>query len=168
MIVCRAPEDADIAFLAGVRNDLETQYALLADPRPNSEADVRRWVRQRVSDPSALFTVIVDDLDGTVGFAQIVNISERSRHGEFGIAVGAPFRRRGYARAALGTMLAAAAADGRLDKVVLHVAADNPARALYAEAGFVEVGTHRHHYRAPDGWHDVTVMERFLAGAPAS
>ena len=85
----------------------------------------------------------------------------------FGIAIDGRHRGRGHGRAALEHVLAAARADGRLDKLVLHVAADNAARARACTAplGFVDVGVHRRHYHAPDGWHDVAVMERFLVDA---
>jgi len=165
--VCRPPRDEDVPALLALRNDVPTQHALLAQPRPNSVDDVREWIARRTANPTALFHVVADDGDGAVGFTQIVEIDERSRHGVFGIAIDDRHRGRGHGRAALEQTLEAARADGRLDKVVLYVAADNaPARALYTSAGFSEVGVHRRHYRAPDGWHDVVVMERFLEDAP--
>ena len=155
-----------MSFLAALRNDLPTQYALLASPRPNSDDDVRAWIARRTSDPAALFFVIAGEGDAAIGFAQIVAIDERSRHGMFGIAIGAQHRGRGHGRAALAAIVDAARRDGRLDKLVLHVAADNAAaRELYRSAGFTEVGVHRRHYFAPDGWHDVAVMERLLEPA---
>jgi len=161
---CRAPRDADVAALAAIRNDAPTQEALLADPRPNSEADVRRWIERRTTDPAALFWVIADaDDGGAVGFAQVVAIDARSRHGRFGIAIGRAHRGRGHGGAALRHVLRAARDDGRLDKLMLDVAADNTsARALYHDAGFRDVGVLRRHYRGNDRWHDVVVMERFL------
>ncbi len=163
MTTCRPPREEDVPALAALRNDLPTQHALLAAPRPNSLADVRAWIARRSADPQALFFVVADERDAAVGFTQIVAIDERSRHGLLGIAIDGRHRGRGHGRRALARTFAAAQADGRLDKLVLHVAADNTgARALYAALGFAEVGLHRRHYRAPDGWHDVAVMERFL------
>jgi RimJ/RimL family protein N-acetyltransferase len=165
--ICRPPRDDDIDALAALRNDLETQYALLATPRPNSLADVRAWIARRTTDPAALFHVVADDSDAAVGFTQVIGIDEQSRHGLFGIAIDGAHRGRGHGRAALSHVLDAARADGRLDKLVLHVATDNAgAIALYRSVGFGAVGVHRRHYRAPDGWHDVLLMERFLAGPP--
>lgn len=164
MTTCRPPREDDLAALAALRNDLPTQYALLADPRPNSLDDVRAWIARRMSDHAALFLVVADERDDAVGFTQVLGIDARSRHGTFGIAIDGRHRGRGHGRAALAHVLDAARADGRLDKLVLHVAADNaPARALYRAAGFEDVGLHRRHYRGADGWHDVAVMERFLA-----
>jgi aminoglycoside 6'-N-acetyltransferase len=167
LTICRPPRDEDVPALAALRNDVPTQHALLAQPRPNSLDDVRAWIARRTSNPTALFRIVADDDGAAVGFTQVVEIDERSRHGVFGIAIDARHRGHGHGRAALEQMVEAARADGRLDKLVLYVAADNdPARALYRSAGFHEIGVHRRHYRGPDGWHDVVVMERFLDEAP--
>jgi RimJ/RimL family protein N-acetyltransferase len=164
---CREPREADIAALTALRNDVRTQYALLADPRPNTPDDVRDWLERRTADPATLFWVIADEHDAAVGMTQIIAIDERGRHGMFGIAIDARHRGKGHGRAAMQQVLAAARDDGRLDKLVLHVATDNAvACELYRSLGFRDVGVHRHHYRAPDGWHDVAVMERFLAHGP--
>jgi len=161
--ICRPPRDEDVRALAVLRNDLPTQYALLAAPHPNSDDDVRAWIARRSADPAALFLVIADASDTAVGFMQIVAIDARSRHGMFGIAIDARQRGKGHGRAAIEQLFAAARADGRLDKIVLYVAADNAgAWALYRSLGFRDVGVLERHYRAPDGWHDVAVMERFL------
>lgn len=163
MTTCRPPREEDVPALAALRNDLPTQYALLASPTPNSLDDVRAWIARRTSDRAALFNVVADENDAAVGFTQVVAIDERSRHGMFGIAIDGRHRGRGHGRAALERTLEAARADGRLDKLVLHVAADNTvARALYGAVGFRDVGVHRRHYRGPERWHDVAVMERFL------
>jgi RimJ/RimL family protein N-acetyltransferase len=160
---CRPPRDADLAVLHAMRNDLATQHALLADPRPNSYDDVRAWIARRTNDPTAIFLVVADEQDDAVGYVQIVSIDERSRFGVFGIAIADGHRGGGRGRAAMLRLFDVACADGRLDKLILYVAADHTAAcALYRSLGFRDVGTHCRHYRAPDGWHDVAVMERFL------
>lgn len=166
MTTSRAPRDSDVPALAALRNDLATQYALLAAPRPNTLAEVRAWIARRTHDPDALFAVVADESDIAIGFTQVVGIDLRSRHGSFGIAIAADRRGRGHGRAAIDHVFAAARADGRLDKLVLNVATDNAgAWALYRTMGFRDVGVHRRHYHGPDGWHDVAVMERFLEDA---
>ena len=163
MTTSRAARDSDVPALAALRNDVATQHALLAAPRPNTLADVRAWVRRRTNDPEALFAVIADENDVAIGFTQVVGIDTLSRHGSFGIAIAADRRGRGHGRAAIDHVFAAARADGRLDKLVLSVATDNAAAwALYRSMGFRDVGVHRRHYHGPDGWHDVALMERFL------
>ena len=150
-------------MLAALRNDLPTQYALLADPRPNSDDDVRAWIARRSDDPQALFYVVADDDGGAVGFTQIIGIDAKNRFGWFGIAIAADHRGRGYGRAAIEQLFDAARADGRLDKILLLVdAANTGAWELYRAAGFRDVGVFERHYHGPDGAHDVAVMERFL------
>jgi RimJ/RimL family protein N-acetyltransferase len=162
-VTLRPPRDEDVRVLAALRNDLPTQYALLADPRPNSDDDVRAWIARRAGDPHALFVVIADDDDAAVGFMQIVSIDEKNRYGWFGIAIDAAHRGRGYGRRAIAELLDLARADGRLDKILLYVdTANADAWELYRSAGFRDVGIFRRHYRAPDGWHDVAAMELFL------
>ena len=163
MTTLRPPRDEDVRALAVLRNDLPTQYALLAAPQPNTLDDVRAWIGRRTADPAALFFVIADESDAAVGFTQVLAIDERSRHGMFGIAIDERHRGKGHGRGAIEAFCAAALADGRLDKLVLHVAADHAvACALYRSAGFTDVGILRRHYRSPQRWHDVAIMERFL------
>jgi diamine N-acetyltransferase len=163
----RAPREEDVPALAVLRNDLPTQYALLATPQPNTVDDVRAWIRRRTTDAAALFYVIADEADAAIGFTQVVAIDEHARHGMFGIAIDERHRGRGHARAAIEALCAETLAGGRLDKLVLHVAADHPvACALYRSAGFSDVGVLRRHYWEPGGWHDVAIMERFLVPIP--
>ena len=166
MTICRPPRDEDVPALAALRNDVAAQHAMLADPRPNSLDDVRAWIARRISDPAALFRIVADASDRAVGFTQVVAIDERNRHGMFGIGIDARHRGRGHGRAAIEHVFAAARDDGRLDKIVLHVASDNPAAELYRRLGFVDVGILRRHYRGPERWHDVAVMERFVVPQP--
>ena len=167
MTTIRAPREDDISALTALRNDARTQYALLAYPRLNTPDDVRDWLERRTADPNTLFWVIAGENDKAVGMAQIITIDERGRHGMFGIAIDARHRGQGHGREAVRQVLDVARADGRLDKLLLHVATDNAiACELYRSLGFRDVGVHRHHYKAPDGWHDVAIMERFLAHGP--
>lgn len=163
MTVCRPPREEDIPALTALRNDVPAQYAMLASPRPNSEYDVRAWIARRTGDPATIFLVIADELDGAIGFMQVVSIDERSRHGWFGIAIDEFHRGRGHGRAAIEQLFDEARADRRLDKLMLCVATDNAGpHALYRSLGFRDVGVLRRHYRGPEGWHDVAIMERFL------
>ncbi len=72
-------------------------------------------------------------------------------------------RRQGRARAALTAFLTAARARGAV-RAFLDVASDNlPARALYAAAGFAEIGRRAAYYTAPDGTRtDAILMARDL------
>lgn len=168
MTRCRLPRDEDLIVLGTLRNDLPTQYALLADPQVglHDTASVKAWVDRRVRDDFGIFRVIADEDDCAVGFVQIVDIDRRSRHGSIGVAVLAEERGKGHAESAMLAMFALAVDSERLDKLVLQVRDDNPARKLYEKLGFREVGILARHYRGPDSWHDVVVMERPLREEP--
>lgn len=72
-------------------------------------------------------------------------------------------RRRGMARGLLARFAQAAAAGGAVS-LFLEVAADNTAaRALYAQAGFVQVGLRRGYYAREDGHAaDALVLRKVL------
>lgn len=76
------------------------------------------------------------------------------------IAVAEPARRRGIARRLIEELSADAARRGARE-LLLEVRADNePARALYAAFGFVEIGVRAHYYQPDDV--DAIVMKREL------
>jgi ribosomal-protein-alanine N-acetyltransferase len=72
-------------------------------------------------------------------------------------------RRRGVGRRLVDTASAALAAEGAT-RLFLEVAEDNAAaRALYAKAGFAEVGRRPGYYGRPSGTVDALVLARDLA-----
>jgi ribosomal-protein-alanine N-acetyltransferase len=74
------------------------------------------------------------------------------------LGVAPRWRRRGIAQALLATTIAEAG-HRALPSVVLEVAVDNdPARDLYAAAGFVAVGRRARYYRRPDGRADALIL----------
>lgn len=155
----------DAAVLGALRADEATHVALLGRARPTNAAEKEAWLNRRLGEPDALFLVVADEGDAPIGFVQVVAVDEQARHGMFGIALVPAARGRGVGRAAIDALFDRLALEGRIDKLVLHVAADHrQARGLYAAAGFREVGTLVRHYREDAGrWHDVVVMERFVA-----
>ncbi len=67
-------------------------------------------------------------------------------------------RRQGLARTALTAFLTAAQARGAT-RAFLDVAEDNtPARALYAAAGFTQIGRRVGYYTAPDGTRTAAIV----------
>ena len=70
------------------------------------------------------------------------------------------WRRRGTGRALLGSAVTEAERRGA-GSVVLEVATENvAARALYAAAGFVQVGRRQRYYRSSDGRADALILRR--------
>jgi ribosomal-protein-alanine N-acetyltransferase len=78
------------------------------------------------------------------------------------MAVLPAMRRQGMARRMLGELIARAAAYGA-GSIWLEVRASNrPAIALYAGAGFIEVGRRKEYYRSATGREDALVMRLVL------
>lgn len=82
------------------------------------------------------------------------------------VAVAPEARRQGLGSKLVADFLAEAARRGA-KSAFLEVAAGNAAaRALYAQAGFVESGRRRGYYHGPGGTDDAVVMRCALDGAP--
>jgi len=80
--------------------------------------------------------------------------------GEATVYVAPSGRGAGVGRALLDSLAPAAAARGR-HKIVAKIFASNaPSLALFAAAGYREVGMHHRHGRLDEEWRDVVVVER--------
>jgi [ribosomal protein S18]-alanine N-acetyltransferase len=78
------------------------------------------------------------------------------------IAVRSDRRRRGLGRALLAAVVAQVR-QGDAQNLFLEVGADNaPARSLYSQAGFVEVGRRADYYRRHTGFADALVLRLTL------
>lgn len=96
------------------------------------------------------YLVVVDDVDGVVGYGGVLAPSASPDADIQTIAVAPSFRRAGLGRALMAEMIGAARLAGA-ERVFLEVRADNPAaQTLYADLGFVEVGVRPHYYQPDD------------------
>ena len=57
-ITLRETREMDLPVLAGIRNDVALQLALMATPRPNTVERVEDWIKRRASDPAGVFFVV--------------------------------------------------------------------------------------------------------------
>ena len=156
--------DDDLAFFGSLRNDIETQLALLAQPKPNPADRVRRWLEDRSNSADGLFFVIAShQSENAVGFIELRDIHPIHRFGHLGICLDRHVRGKGYAVEALGLMESYAKRVLMLNKIVLMVAANNTAaRRLYDGAKYSTVGIHRQHFLVAGEWLDAVVMEKPL------
>lgn len=129
-------------------------------PRPWTEAEIARLL----ADPLVFLLV-----EGDAGF-----LMGRAVAGEaelLTLAVAPEARRRGLGRKLVSRFLYQARLRGA-ESAFLEVSEENAAaRALYARAGFAEVGRRRGYYRDPHGRAvDAVVLRRLLSeqAAPAS
>ncbi len=97
------------------------------------------------------------------GFVHLDTVQvEGGFSGAFDIAIASPFRRRGLGLAAVRAAEQALVSAHDLKEMVLGVHVDNePARALYRRAGYLEVQT----IRAPDGREARLVRKRLTTSS---
>ncbi|HTR87864.1 MAG TPA: ribosomal protein S18-alanine N-acetyltransferase [Reyranella sp.] len=107
----------------------------------------RAWTRQDMAEllvSPGVFGLFLRSDGMDIGFALCRVAADEAEL--LTIAVSADHRRRGAGRALLGEIIAASCTRGAAT-LFLEVAADNPAaQALYAQAGFKEVGRRRGYY----------------------
>ena len=165
----REARDADLPALAGIRNDLELQLALMAAPRPNTLVRVKDWLRRRANDPQGVFFVVAtSDGDEPIGFVQLVGIDPLNRYADFGICLTTAYHGRGHATEALDLLEGYASDVFGLRKIVLHVLSSNArAIAFYERHDFRAVGTLMEHHYHQGKFHDVLIMEKRLDAPPA-
>jgi RimJ/RimL family protein N-acetyltransferase len=168
-IILRPWCEADLDFFGQLRNDVETQLVLLAQPRPNPVNRVRQWLEVRSSAADGVFFVIAAKPDGrAMGFVELREIHATHGWGHLGICLDRAARGQGFAVEALELVESYARRVLMLRKIVLSVAANNSAaRHLYDSTGYATVGIHREHYHVGGEWLDAVVMEKSLGGNAA-
>lgn len=123
--------------------------------RPWSAAEIEALART----PGVAVLAVHDAAGAPQGFVMARRVADEAEILTLAVAPGA--RRRGVAR-----VLVEAAAGLGAASLFLEVAADNAAaRALYAAAGFVEVGRRRGYYARADGPPVDALVLRRLTGA---
>lgn len=164
LVTLRAPQPGDRPVLKALRNDVPLQIQLMAEPRPNGDAQVDAWLERRLSEPDTLFAVIAEaGSDQAAGFCQLTNVDRLHGRADLGICLAASARGRGYAAEAIRLLERHAQEVLGLRKVVLKVLSTNEAaRRLYAKVGYRTVGVLRAHFRHAGVYHDVEIMEHML------
>ena len=166
VVVLRPYEPEDLEVLFGLRNDLEVQKALLAQPTPNTRVGVEAWIQGKAAARDGAFFVIADAASGAAaGFVQFTSI--HSLHGTCwsGIAVvreqqGKGIHGRAYALA--GPYLRDVHG---IRKIKVEVVGSNE-RSLRAfeRIGFTRAGVLHREVYCDGGYQDVVLLEKFIEG----
>jgi len=113
----------------------------------------RAWLRRLLSSPTEI--ALVAEMHGEiVGLLDTVTEPRRrlAHATRFGLLVAAPMRNHGLGRGLVSMLLAWARGHETIERIELHVHADNTqARGLYASLGFVEEGVRRQAIKYEDG-----------------
>jgi len=133
-----------VARVAEIENTIYTHPWTPGNFYDSVDAGYECWVLERERNVIGYAVMMV-----AAGEAHLLNLSIASEHQRRGL--GEDFVR----------FLLKAARDGGADKIYLEVRPSNAAaRALYAKAGFTQIGVRRDYYPARPGREDAIVMER--------
>lgn len=131
------PADATAAYVRWLNDPETNRYLETVGPNETIES-VRRYIDQRINDPSVLFLAIVERAGNRhVGNVKLEPIDWTRRRATLGIMIGQPAARgKGYGVESIGLVLRHAFSTMRLRRVELGVAAENTiAVRAYEKAG---------------------------------
>lgn len=154
-------------------NDLDFLYALENDPTVWGVSDTlapvsRHVLRQYLDNAAADFfevrqvrlVICATESGQAVGTLDVFGFEPLHQRAGVGITILAPYRRRGYAQAALALLLPYAQQVLRLHQVHCTVASSNEASVrLFEAAGFRRVGTRKEWLRTADGWQNAVELQ---------
>jgi [ribosomal protein S5]-alanine N-acetyltransferase len=173
-VLLRALHRSDAPELVRQLGDPAVRRGLRLDRAPTLEEELALVERLGASAEDLVFGICARDGGRLLGVVGLHQVDRDSCHAQLGIFIGDPAQwNRGYGTEA--TRLAVAHAFGamRLNRVWLHVFADNPAAIrVYEKLGFRREGVLRQHQRRGAAWVDVVAMavlrgEWSGVGAPA-
>ena len=129
------------------RNDPETR-AWCREYREITKDMQNRWLTSLDHQSNLMFSIYVpSSLEGFyVGACGLTGIHPTHRSGEFSIYVGKEFRRQGYARKALQTLIMYGFKEVNLHRIWGETFEENPGRRLYDKLGFFQEGMHKDTY----------------------
>ena len=165
LIRLRPWQEADIAKLMALRNDLALQAKLLAIARGSDERQVRKWLQARTSGEDRMFFVVADiQTDAALGYVQFTEIDAINLHAELGVCLAPEAQGKGIGSEALRLSIGDIRDARDLRKIGLRVAAENAvAIRCYRRLGFEECGRLQEQVRIDGLWKDVVLMELFLS-----
>ena len=79
-IIIRAYSNDDLDDLEKIRNDVDLQYSLLVNPKPNTRQRVLEWIEKKTSDSDSVFFVISNEKNDTIGYVQAVSINTLNKN----------------------------------------------------------------------------------------
>ena len=157
------PEDLEVLYR--IENDAEL-WAVGTTNVPYSRYTLHDYIATSSDDIFAdrqLRLIIVDGKE-TVGIADLINFDPRHRRAEVGIVIEKPYRRKGYAKAALEALHDYARRVIHLHQLYAIVGADNlPARRLFLSEGYRATATLKEWLLCADNsYADAEVMQMIL------
>lgn len=155
-------EEADLPFIAELRNDPDVRQGLFATPE--NDETMETWFEETASETDdETATFVVADGDDPVGYVELADVRRPAGHGDVRFCVAPGQRERGVGAAALDLLAGYAIEERRLTRVRAVVRAGNePARRTLERVGFTAELTLREELYV-DGEHHDAVEYALLA-----
>lgn len=164
MDLARHADLGDAPAIARIYNEGIADRTSTFETRPRSSVDIEAWFDGRHP-----IVVIERDFE-VIAFAATSSYRPRECYigiAEFSVYVAREARGSGAGRAAMISLITAAATAG-FWKLVSRVFPENePSLRLLQSLGFREVGTYRNHGQLDGRWRDVVIVERLLSSPAA-
>lgn len=159
-IALRPIETEDLDLLVAWRNHPEVATEFF-NVFPLSRAGQSDWFESYLQRNDEQLFIIVQANGKPIGTVGLSNIDFKNQKAEFGrLLIGPPeYRGKGYGKQATLLTLSLGFAELNLNKIYLHVFADNKhAVSLYSSCGFIEEGVFREEHFSRGAWRDVARM----------
>lgn len=139
----RAMEPEDLDLLYRIEND-KTLWDIGTTSVPYSRYTLHEYIAQTSGDiyTDRQVRLMIESEGKTVGIADIVNFDPKHKRAELGLVIECPYRRQGYASAALSELCEYAVSQLHLHQLYVCIAAKNqPSINLFGKFGFVKTAT---------------------------
>lgn len=157
-VLLRELREDDLGFCVAFANDPELRGWLRFE-RPMTEEGERAWLHGLSHSDEPQWLMAVAATGAPAGIIGLMEWDKVARHAELGLGILDPAARgRGIGGEAIRLVLRHAFHDLNLQRVHLRVHEDNPARRLYARAGFREEGVLRRDVYKRGAYRDAVVM----------
>ena len=161
-VTLRALEPEDLDMLYHIEND-QKLWNIGATNVPYSRYALHDYIAHASADiyTDKQVRLIRENGEGkAVGLADIVNFDPKHCRAELGIIIATPFRRMGYAQAAVAWVTRYAFSQLHLHQLYVVIAADNePSLSLFRKAGFEQTLSLRHWLFDGSAYHDAVLMQ---------
>lgn len=164
-VVLRAVEAADIDFMYGLENDIES-WGASGTTLPFSHYMLERFVESQAVDIHAsreLRLMIETSNNETIGTVDLFEFDPYNHRAGVGIIITAEHRNRGYGREVLGLLEGYVREYLELHQLWCTVESNNtPSLALFRSAGYEVCGVKRDWLRRGNQFQDEVMMQKLL------
>jgi diamine N-acetyltransferase len=162
-IIIRAYSNDDLDDLEKIRNDVDLQYSLLVNPKPNTRQRVLEWIEKKTSDSDSVFFVISNEKNDTIGYVQAVSINTLNKNCYVGMVLGKEWRGKGIFKPAISLVEKYLLNTYNLKKFIAEILESNSDSInAFRNNGYNLSGTMKEHFYYKSKFHNVCIYEKLL------